>query len=66
MKRWALFLVPATMLLVAPGVSESSGFTIVAWGWNDQGQCDVPSPNTDFVAVSGGYGHSLCIRTGSR
>jgi len=30
---------------------------IFAWGRNLEGQCDVPSPNTDFVA-EGDY-HSI-------
>ncbi len=28
--------------------------SIVAWGGNDDGQCNVPAPNTDFVAVAAG------------
>ena len=32
---------------------------IVSWGENDAGQCDVPAPNADFVAVAGGGQHSL-------
>jgi len=44
----------------------------VAWGDNDSGQCDVPAPNADFVAVSGGgyvdvmgmySGHSLGLKS---
>jgi hypothetical protein len=31
----------------------------VAWGYNRFGQCDVPAPNADFVAVAGGMYHSL-------
>ena len=33
--------------------------SIVAWGNGDLGQCDVPDPNTDYVAVAGGKWHSL-------
>ena len=29
--------------------------SIVAWGYNDYGQCNVPSPNTGFVAIAAGY-----------
>ncbi|MCK4343204.1 MAG: hypothetical protein KAY37_15940, partial [Phycisphaerae bacterium] len=36
--------------------------SIVAWGCNDYGQCDVPAPNTDFVAVAGGWWHSLGLK----
>ncbi len=37
----------------------------MAWGWNDYGQCNVPSPNEDFIAVAGGYGHSLGLKSDS-
>jgi len=36
---------------------------IVAWGDNGSGQCTVPSPNADFVAVSGGSYHSLGLKS---
>ena len=43
---------------IAGGYEHSLGLkpdgAIVAWGGNDDGQCDVPAPNTDFVAVAGG------------
>ncbi len=42
--------------------SKSDG-TIVAWGWNDYGQCNVPAPNADFVAVAGGGAHSLGLKS---
>ncbi|MHC4763405.1 MAG: hypothetical protein ACYS71_08590, partial [Planctomycetota bacterium] len=35
---------------------------IVAWGDNDYGQCDVPSPNTGFTAITAGLGHSLGLK----
>jgi hypothetical protein len=34
----------------------------VAWGWNNDGQCNVPAPNTGFVAVAAGTYHSLALR----
>ena len=37
--------------------------TIVAWGYNDYGQCDVPAPNADFVAVAAGETHSLGLKS---
>ena len=40
----------------------TSDSTIVAWGRNDDGQCDVPEPNTGYVAVAAGYDHSLALR----
>jgi len=35
--------------------------TLVAWGLNNHGQCNVPRGN-DFVAISGGHWHSLALR----
>ncbi|HVP12842.1 MAG TPA: M6 family metalloprotease domain-containing protein, partial [Phycisphaerae bacterium] len=35
---------------------------IMAWGMNDSGQCDVPVPNGEFVAVAAGRGHTLGLR----
>jgi len=37
--------------------------TIVALGWNEFGQCDVPAPNADFEAVAGGWDHSLGLKS---
>jgi len=36
--------------------------TIVTWGWNIYGQCDIPAPNADFVAVAAGGNHSLGLK----
>ncbi len=51
------------LVAVAGGAYHSLGLTsdgtVVAWGDNYYGQCDVPAPNADFVAVAGGNGHSL-------
>lgn len=62
MKRWALFLVHAIVLLLAPGVSEGSGYSIVAWGLNNYGQCNVFGLNEGFVEVAGGWVHSLGLK----
>jgi alpha-tubulin suppressor-like RCC1 family protein len=35
--------------------------SIVAWGYNDQGQCDVPS-GTGYKAIAAGRLHSLALR----
>ena len=52
---------------VAAGGFHSLGLksdgTIVAWGANDYGQCDVPSPNADFVAIAAGYAHFLGLKS---
>ena len=36
---------------------------IVAWGSNEYGQCDVPAPNADVVAVAGGGWHGLGLKS---
>jgi alpha-tubulin suppressor-like RCC1 family protein len=36
--------------------------SVVAWGRNDNGQTNVPSPNSGFIAVAAGNIHSLAIR----
>ncbi len=37
--------------------------SIVAWGYNTSGQCNVPLPNTGFIVVAGGHSHSLGLKT---
>ena len=39
------------------------GGYIVAWGENDDGQCDVSYPNNGFTAVAAGWDHSLGLRS---
>jgi len=36
--------------------------SIVAWGWNEYAQTNVPAPNVGFIAVAAGGYHSLGIR----
>jgi hypothetical protein len=38
---------------------------IIAWGSNDNGQCDVPDGN-DFVAISAGLSHGLALRSNGK
>jgi alpha-tubulin suppressor-like RCC1 family protein len=51
---------------VAAGRWHSLGLkkdgSIVAWGGNSDGQCDVPEPNTNFIAVAAGWWHSLGLK----
>ena len=55
-------LFPLFLLVVAgTGLAQWNG-EIVAWGDNNYGQCNVPSPNSGFVAVAGGCYHSLGLR----
>ncbi len=60
----------ATMLVImaalVPRAETAQGQmlegSIVAWGDNNQGQCNVPEPNTGLVAVAGGGRHSLGLK----
>lgn len=36
--------------------------SIVAWGDNLWGQCDIPLPNMNFVAIAAGAGHNLGLK----
>jgi nitrous oxidase accessory protein NosD len=37
--------------------------SLIAWGWNDNNQCNIPPPNNGFIAVSGGGYFSLGLKT---
>lgn len=45
------------------GLGLKTDGTVVAWGRNDKGQCNVPGQYTDVIAVAGGWAHSLCLRS---
>lgn len=55
------------LVAIAGGSLHSVGLkgdgTIVAWGENNEGQCNVPSPNEGFIAVAGGFAHNLGLRS---
>jgi len=36
--------------------------SLVAWGRNDWGQCNVPSPNEGFALIATGTSHSLGLK----
>jgi hypothetical protein len=38
---------------------EPSAGSILAWGYNTSGQCNVPAPDTGFTAVAAGSWHTL-------
>jgi alpha-tubulin suppressor-like RCC1 family protein len=44
------------------GLGLRADGSVAAWGQNDRGQCDVPSPNEGFIAVAAGDYHSLAVR----
>jgi hypothetical protein len=63
-RQAVLAVVCLAALVLGTGVAsgQSTG-SIVAWGRSYEGQCDVPPPNADFVAVAGGGHHSLGVKS---
>jgi len=63
-----VFICAVAAILLNSGVAwAAKSGSIIAWGDNTYGQCNVPSPNSDFVAVAAGYGygysgHSLGLK----
>ena len=59
------WLIVSAAVVALAGVSTplaADEGVIVAWGWNGEGQTDVPAPNSGFVAVAGGRYHSLGLK----
>ena len=44
------------------GLGLKADGSVVAWGDNEGGQCNLPVPNTDFTAVAAGRSHSLGLK----
>lgn len=59
----AFFIVIALLTRESVTLAQTSDGRIVAWGYNNLGQCDVPPPNTGFTAVAAGIYHSLGLQT---
>lgn len=47
------------MLAAGPAPAQDGHGSIVGWGSNACGRCNVPGPNTGFVALAGSGHHSL-------
>ena len=43
--------------------SEADLGSVVAWGQNVNGECDVPEPNEDFMVIVAGMNHSLGLKS---
>ena len=62
MKRIHYFLFMACLIIGAIWPVTANSGELVAWGYNNHGQTNVPAGN-DFVAVAGGSEHSLALKT---
>jgi hypothetical protein len=49
-------------LLSCVAQAQPQAGSVVAWGSNAKGKCNIPSPNTDFLTVSGGGSHTLGLK----
>ncbi|MCK4658874.1 MAG: thrombospondin type 3 repeat-containing protein [Phycisphaerae bacterium] len=58
--KWACACLMVVLAGAGPGRARADG-SIVAWGYNDCGQCNVPSPDADFVGIAGSR-HSLGLK----
>jgi hypothetical protein len=56
------FLVAGLAVACSIPVHAQDGYSILAWGSNAFGQCNVPEPNESFVDLSGGSGHTLGLK----
>jgi peptidoglycan/xylan/chitin deacetylase (PgdA/CDA1 family) len=43
-------------------VQQARAGSVVAWGTNGAGACNIPSPNSGFIAIAAGVGHSLGLK----
>lgn len=54
-------------LAIASGQNHCLGLRssgeVAAWGWNQDGQCNVPAPNSGFIAIAAGERHSAALRS---
>jgi hypothetical protein len=51
------------VVLACVAQAQPPAGSVVAWGYNDAGQCNVPSPNSGFVAIAAGQSHSLGLKS---
>jgi hypothetical protein len=55
------------VIAIAAGAAHSlalkSNGTVVAWGWNEAGQCNVPSDLSGVTQIAAGYGFSMALKS---
>ncbi len=57
----AIVVGSAALLCPTAGAQQPAG-TVVAWGWNGEGECNVPSGLSGVIAIAGGGEHSLALK----
>jgi len=62
MKKTILTIVLAVLAFGSLPAQAAQSGSIVAWGLNNHGQCDVPAPNSGFIAIAAGWYHSLGLK----
>ena len=63
MKSKKMFVLMIVLFVISLGNCKSAfAEQIVAWGWNDYGQCDAPEGG-GYVAIAAGSGHSLALHS---
>jgi len=62
MRSHNLLLVHVTLLVWCATLLASEDGNIIAWGWNFYGQCNVPEPNSDFIAICSDWNHNLGLK----
>ncbi len=59
----AIGLQPKAVLVEAAGHGRFQGGTVVAWGWNNDGQATVPADLNGVTAVAAGERHTVSLKS---
>jgi len=62
MREAILSIVLAVLTFGSPSAQAAQTGSIVAWGSNEYGQCNVPDPNSYFTTISAGWDHNLGLK----
>ena len=65
MHKFALLFLGVAHLLVGSSLASAQGAsvgTVAAWGYNSNGQCDLPVDLGECVAIAGGDSHTIALQ----
>jgi len=62
MKRTILTIVLAVLAFGSLPAQAGQSGSIVGWGSNSEGQCNVPAPNSGFIGISASWERSLGLK----